>query len=258
MFESEFFGHVKGAFTGADKDRVGRVQVADGGTLFLDEIAEIPVGLQGKLLQVLQEQQFERVGENRSRKVDVRIIAATNRDLEKEIEAGRFRNDLFYRLSVFPIEVPPLRERREDVPLLATHFLKICAKKINTRPPGLTKGNIERLQAYDWPGNIRELQNVIERAVIFAQTGALSFDFLRLERSKSRGSVNLLPSTLRPDPMILTESELKQRERESIVAALAQANGKIAGPRGAAELLGMKPTTLASRIKALGLKSKPI
>ena len=257
LFESEFFGHVKGAFTGADKDRVGRVQVADGGTLFLDEIAEIPVGLQGKLLQVLQEQQFERVGENRSRKVDVRIIAATNRDLEKEIEAGRFRNDLFYRLSVFPIEIPPLRERREDVPLLAAHFLKICAKKINTRPPKLTKDNIERLEAYDWPGNIRELQNVIERATIFAQTGALSFDFLLLERSKSRGSVNLFPSTLRPDPIILTEAELKRRERESIVAALAQANGKISGPRGAAELLGMKPTTLTSRIKALGLKSKP-
>jgi transcriptional regulator with GAF, ATPase, and Fis domain len=257
LFESEFFGHVKGAFTGADKDRVGRVQVADGGTLFLDEIAEIPVGLQGKLLQVLQEQQFERVGENRSRKVDVRIIAATNRDLEKEIEAGRFRNDLFYRLSVFPIEVPPLRERREDVPLLAAHFLKICAKKVNIRPPKLTKDNIERLEACDWPGNIRELQNVIERAIIFAQTGALSFDFLRRERSKSQGSVNLF-SFLKPDPIILTESERKRRERESIVAALAQANGKIAGPRGAAELLGMKPTTLASRIKALGLKSKPI
>ena len=256
LFESEFFGHVKGAFTGADKDRVGRVQVADSGTLFLDEIAEIPVGLQAKLLQVLQEQQFERVGETRSRKVDVRIIAATNLDLEKEIEAGRFRNDLFYRLSVFPIEVPPLRERREDVPQLAAHFLKICAKKMNLHAPKLTKGNIERLQAYDWAGNIRELQNVVERAVILAQTGPLSFDFLRLERSKPRGSVDLFASTLSSDPIILTGSELKRRERESIIAALSQANGKISGPRGAAELLGMKPTTLTSRIKALGLKSK--
>jgi transcriptional regulator with GAF, ATPase, and Fis domain len=236
---------------------VGRVQVADGGTLFLDEIAEIPVGLQAKLLQVLQEQQFERVGENRSRKVDVRIIAATNRNLEKEIEAGHFRNDLFYRLSVFPIEVPPLRERREDVPLLAAHFLKMCAKKMNIQAPKLTKGSIERLQVYNWPGNVRELQNVIERGVILAQTGALSFDFLRPEVSKSAGSVDLFPSTLRPDPTILTESELKRRERESIIAALAQANGKISGPRGAAELLGMKPTTLASRIKALGLKPGP-
>jgi transcriptional regulator with GAF, ATPase, and Fis domain len=261
LFESEFFGHIKGAFTGADKDRVGRIQIADGGTLFLDEIAEIPVDLQAKLLQVLQEQRFERVGENRSRKVDVRIIAATNRDLEKEIEAGHFRSDLFYRLSVFPIEVPPLRQRREDVPLLAAHFLKQCAKKMNRPAPKLTKGNIERLQAYDWPGNVRELQNAIERAAIFAQTGALHFDFLRVDNSKSGRSISLVPSTPslpRSDPVVLTEAELKQRERESIIAALTKANGKISGPRGAAELLGMKPITLASRIKALGLKSKPV
>jgi transcriptional regulator with GAF, ATPase, and Fis domain len=257
LFESEFFGHVKGAFTGASSDRAGRVQIADGGTLFLDEIAEVPVALQAKLLQVLQDQQFERVGENRSRKVDVRIIAATNRNLEKEIEAGNFREDLFYRLSVFPIEVPPLRARREDIPLLAAHFLKMSAKKMNTRASKLTKQNVEQLQGYDWPGNIRELQNVIERAVIFAQTEALSFDFLRLDQSKSPGSGSLFPSTVKTDPPILTESELKRRERESIIAALAQANGKISGPRGAAELLGMKPTTLASRIKALGLRSKP-
>ena len=257
LFESEFFGHVKGAFTGADKDRVGRIQVADGGTLFLDEIAEIPIDLQAKLLQVLQEQLFERVGENRSRKVDVRIIAATNRDLEKEIKAGHFRNDLFYRLSVFPIEVPPLRERREDIPLLAAHFLEMCVKKMKIQTLKLTKGNIERLQAYDWPGNIRELQNAIERGAIFAQTGALHFDFLRPDDSKPRASVDLSHSTPTPprsDPVILTEAELKRRERESIIAALKQANGKISGPRGAAELLGMKPTTLASRIKALGLK----
>src|SRR5260221_2411027 len=258
LFESEFFGHVKGAFTGADKDRVGRVQVADGGTLFLDEIGEIPTGLQAKLLQVLQEQQFELVGENRTRKIDVRIVAATNRDLQEEVEAGRFRDDLFYRLSVFPIEVPPLRERREDVSLLAAHFVKTSAQRMNTQAPKLTKGNIEQLQAYDWPGNIRELQNVIERAVIFAQTGALIFDLVRLQRSTSRGSADLVAPTLRPAPTILTESELKRRERESILAALAQTNGKISGPRGAAELLGVKPTTLASRIKALGLKSKPI
>src|SRR5260221_1337747 len=258
LFESEFFGHVKGAFTGADKDRVGRVQVADGGTLFLDEIGEIPSGLQAKLLQVLQEQQFERVGENRTRKVDVRIVAATNRDLQEEVEAGRFRDDLFYRLSVFPIEVPPLRERREDVSLLAAHFVKTSAQKMNTQAPQLTKGNIERLQAYDWPGNVRELQNVVERAVIFAQTGALSFDFVRLRRSTSRGSADLVAPTLRPAPTILTDSELKRRERDSILSALAQTNGKISGPPGAAELLGMKPTTLASRINALGLKSQPI
>jgi hydrogenase-4 transcriptional activator len=257
LFESEFFGHVKGAFTGANKDRVGRVQAADGGTLFLDEIGEIPVGLQAKLLQVLQEKQFEPVGENRSRKVDVRIIAATNCDLKQQIEAGHFRVDLFYRLSVFPIEVPPLRERREDVPLLAVHFLKFYAKKMNTQAPKLTNDDIERLQAYDWPGNVRELQNVIQRAVIFAQAGELRFDFLRLERSKSDVLVDLFPSISRLDSIIWTESELKRRERESIIAALEKANGKISGPRGAAELLGMKPTTLTSRIKALGLKSDP-
>jgi transcriptional regulator with GAF, ATPase, and Fis domain len=257
LFESEFFGHVKGAFTGADKDRVGRIQVADGGTLFLDEIAEIPISLQSKLLQVLQEQQFERVGENRSRKVDVRIIAATNRDLEKEIEAGNFRNDLFYRLSVFPIEVPLLCDRREDIPLLTAHFLKMCAKKMNTQPPKLTNANIEQLQTYDWPGNVRELQNAVERAAIFAQTGALHFDFLRPSSPKPAGSVSSAPFPQKSDPVILTETELKRRERESIAAALKQANGKISGPRGAAELLGMKPTTLASRIKALGLKTKP-
>jgi transcriptional regulator with GAF, ATPase, and Fis domain len=254
LFESEFFGHIKGAFTGADKDRVGRIQVADGGTLFLDEIAEIPIGLQSKLLQVLQEQQFERVGENRSRKVDVRIIAATNRDLEKEIETGDFRNDLFYRLSVFPIEVPPLRERREDIPMLTAHFLKMCAKKMKTQPLKLTNANIERLQTYEWPGNVRELQNAVERAAIFAQTGALHFDFLRPDSPKPAGSVSSAPSPQKSDPVILTETELRRRERESIIAALKQANGKISGPRGAAELLGMKPTTLASRIKALGLK----
>jgi transcriptional regulator with GAF, ATPase, and Fis domain len=258
LFESEFFGHVKGAFTGANKDRLGRVQVADGGTLFLDEIGEIPVGLQAKLLQVLQEQQFERVGENRSRKVDVRIIAATNCDLIEEIEAGNFRNDLFYRLNVFPVEVPALRERRDDIPLLAAHFLKFCARKMNIPAPKLTMENIERLQAYDWPGNVRELQNVIERATIFAQTGELVFEFVRLERPKWRGSVDLFPSTLKPDRTIWTDSELKRCERESIIAALARANGKISGPRGAAELLGMKPTTLMSRIKALGLKSNSL
>ena len=187
------------------------------------------------------------------------VSAATNRDLEKEIEAGNSRNDLFYRLSVFPIEVPPLRERREDIPLLTAHFLKLCAKKMNTPPPKLTNANVERLQTYDWPGNIRELQNAVERAAIFAQIGSLHFDFLRPDSSKPAGSLSSAPPTPSPsrDPIILTESELKRRERESVMAALKQANGKISGPRGAAELLGMKPTTLASRIKALGLKTKP-
>ena len=176
LFESEFFGHVKGAFTGAIRDRLGRFELADGGTLFLDEAGEIPPALQAKLLRVLQEGQFERVGGERTRTVDVRVVAATNRDLKREVEAGRFRQDLFYRLSVFPIELPPLRERREDIPILAEHFLNAAAKKMNLKPGRLTKGQVARLCAGDWPGNVRELQNVIERALILCQGGPLQFD----------------------------------------------------------------------------------
>jgi transcriptional regulator with GAF, ATPase, and Fis domain len=251
LFESEFFGHVKGAFTGAIKDRIGRFELADGGTLFLDEAGEIPLSLQAKLLRVLQEHQFERVGEERTRTVNVRVVAATNRDLKQEVEAGRFRQDLFYRLSVFPIEMPPLREHREDIPILTEHFLKAAAKKMNLKPGRLTQAQVARLCAYDWPGNVRELQNVIERAVILSQGGPLQFELLPgPERI-------VLPKASRFDPgagPVLTRSELKQRERESIRAALAQTKGKVFGPGGAAELLGMKGTTLASRIKALGLK----
>src|SRR5262249_18169778 len=166
LFESEMFGHVKGAFTGAMKDRIGRFELADGGTLFLDEAGEIPPGQQAKLLRVLQEQQFERVGEERTRTVNVRIVAATKRDLPKEVEAGRFRQDLFYRLSAFPVEVPPLRQRREDIPQLAAYFLKVAARKLNLKPARLTQTLGELLSRYDWPGNVRELQNVIERAAI--------------------------------------------------------------------------------------------
>src|ERR1051325_5794206 len=173
LFESEFFGHVRGAFTGAVKDRVGRFELAHGGTLFLDEIGEVPLELQSKLLRVLQEGQFEKVGEERTRTVDVRIIAATNRDLESELKAGRFREDLYYRLSVFPIELPPLRDRTEDIPKLARHFLEQSARKLGVNMPHLTSANLTQLQSYDWPGNVRELQNVIERAVIRARNGQL-------------------------------------------------------------------------------------
>ncbi len=178
LFESEFFGHVKGAFTGAIKDRVGRFELADGGTIFLDEVGEIPLSLQAKLLRVLQEQQFERVGDERTRTVNVRVVAATNRDLKREVAAGRFREDLFYRLSVFPVELPALRERREDIPLLAEHFLKLAAKKMNVKAGRLTQGQVAKLKAYDWPGNVRELQNVIERAVILSSGGPLEFEVL--------------------------------------------------------------------------------
>jgi DNA-binding NtrC family response regulator len=176
LYESEFFGHARGAFTGACRDRIGRFEAAEGGTLFLDEIGEIPVELQSKLLRVLQEKCYERVGEDRTRHADVRIVAATNRDLKREVAAGRFREDLYYRLNVFPVKVAALRERKEDIPLLAKHFLELSVKELRCPTPRLTRAGLETLQGYDWPGNIRELRNVIERAVIFARCGALEFD----------------------------------------------------------------------------------
>ena len=173
LYESEFFGHAKGAFTGALRDRAGRFELADGGTLFLDEVGEIPLELQAKLLRVLQEGELERVGEERTRKVSVRLVAATNRDLRAEAEAGRFRQDLYYRLSVFPIALPPLRQRPEDIPLLAEHFLAAAARKLGRPKPRLTLAHVQKLQRYRWPGNIRELQHVIERAVITAEGARL-------------------------------------------------------------------------------------
>lgn len=247
LFESEFFGHVKGAFTGAMKDKPGRFELADRGTLFLDEIGEVPLAMQAKLLRVLQEQEIERVGDTRTRKVNVRIVAATNRDLKHEVQAGRFRQDLFYRLSVFPIEIPPLRERREDIASLATHFVQHAARRMNRPTPRVTHAALNQLTTHDWPGNVRELQNAVERAVILAQGGPLRFEFAPVAPSPSAP-----PKAKAVDAWkLLTRDELKQHERESIVAALKQAGGKVFGPDGAAELLGMKPTTLASRIKAL-------
>ena len=246
LFESEFFGHVKGAFTGALREKAGRFELADGGTLFLDEIGEIPFAMQAKLLRVLQEQEVERVGDTRPRKVNARIIAATNRDLRGDIEAGRFREDLFYRLNVFPIENPPLRERREDIPRLAEQFIRAAAKRLGRKPPKFTEGAARQLAGQDWPGNIRELQNAVERAVILAQNGPLIFD----APAPRTPSPRTHPT---PDVPLLTRAELKQRERESIATALAQTGGRVFGRDGAAALLGMKPTTLVSRIKALGL-----
>ncbi|HTV75988.1 MAG TPA: sigma 54-interacting transcriptional regulator, partial [Candidatus Baltobacteraceae bacterium] len=228
LYESEFFGHAKGAFTGAIKDRAGRFETAEGGTLFLDEIGEVPLDLQGKLLRALQEKSFERVGEDRTRHADVRIIAATNRDLKKEVADGRFREDLFYRLNVFPVQVAPLRERREDIPALAQHFIKLSAKELECPRPRLTRAGIVQLQNYDWPGNIRELRNVIERAVILAHGGAMAFDL-------PAGKVQ---STARPDKSrdnenagqeFLTEVEMQQHERENLLVILEKTNWKIKG-----------------------------
>jgi transcriptional regulator with GAF, ATPase, and Fis domain len=250
LFESEFFGHVRGSFTGAVRDRAGRFQLADGGTLFLDEVGEIPLELQSKLLRVLQEGEYERVGEEHTRKTNVRVIAATNRDLPREIATGRFREDLYYRLNVFPLTVPPLRERQSDIPLLADHFLRRACQRIAGTSAKLTRANVEQLLHYDWPGNIRELQNVIERALILSQGGVLQFDAM-LSSTKHRGPV---PVAAEANGEVLTRAQLKERERDNILAALAQTNWKIYGDGGAAELLGLKATTLASRMKSLQIE----
>jgi DNA-binding NtrC family response regulator len=253
LYESEFFGHARGAFTSAVKDRIGRFEAAAGGTLFLDEVGEIPLELQSKLLRVLQEKSYERVGEEKTRHADVRIVAATNRDLQKEVAAGRLREDLYYRLNVFPMKVATLRDRKEDIPLLATHFIDISVKELGCPRPRLTRAGIETLQDYDWPGNIRELRNVIERAVIFARGGALDFDV-----SGTGSSVDInsfLPLDVdQAEPEYLTESEMRRRERENLFVVLQRTGWKIKGVDGAAELLGVKPTTLISRIEKMGLK----
>ena len=252
LYESEFFGHVKGAFTGAVTDRAGRFQLADGGTLFLDEIGEIPLALQSKLLRVLQEGEFERVGDEQTRRIDVRIVAATNQDLKQEIEAKRFREDLYYRLNVFPIQIAPLRQRKEDISVLAAHFVSLSARNLNRPVPRLRQGDILQLQRYDWPGNIRELQNVIERAVITATSGRLTFDLPTDIKSTTPSAAAAPQSTA--ESVITSDDEMRRRERENILAALKQTKWKISGAGGAAELLGIKTTTLASRIKKMGIE----
>ncbi|HZM11969.1 MAG TPA: sigma 54-interacting transcriptional regulator [Candidatus Limnocylindrales bacterium] len=247
LFESEFFGHVKGSFTSAIRDRIGRFQLADGGTLFLDEVGEIPLDLQSKLLRVLQEGEFERVGDDHTRRVNVRVIAATNRDLRTESEAGRFRLDLFYRLSVFPLDLPPLRERREDIPQLAAHLVKLACVRMHAPEPRLPRRELDRLQQYDWPGNVRELQHVIERAVILSRGAPLEFQL------QDRPSANLATVVSNHSADFLTEAQWRSLERENLLKALKQAGGKVSGAGGAAELLGVNPNTLASRLRTLGI-----
>jgi transcriptional regulator with GAF, ATPase, and Fis domain len=249
LFESEFFGHVKGAFTGALRDRAGRFQLAEGGTIFLDEIGEIPLDLQGKLLRVLQEGQFERVGDDVTKAADVRVIAATNRNLKEEADAKRFRQDLFYRLSVFPIEMPPLRDRLEDVPDLAAHILDDVSRRLGKTDLKLRQADVLHLQNYTWPGNVRELQNVIERAAITAQGDRMVFDLPSGSATTPRAAAPA-PSS---DSPILRYDELRRLERDNLVKALDLTQWKVAGPGGAAELLGAKPTTLASKIKSMDI-----
>ena len=253
LFESEFFGHVKGAFTGANRDRVGRFQLADGGTIFLDEVGEIPLELQGKLLRVLQESEFERVGDDVTRSVDVRIIAATNRDLEELVMKGKFREDLFYRISVFPIEVPPLRKRGDDVIQLAQHFLEATCHDFGRKPMTLTKSQANEIRNYDWPGNVRELKNVIERAVILSQGNVLRLD-LSLPDITADSLIKSAPDESSAEPLILTERDMKELQKKNLLAALGQTNWRVSGKGGAAELLGVRPTTLSDRIRSFGLR----
>jgi transcriptional regulator with GAF, ATPase, and Fis domain len=243
LFESEFFGHAKGAFSGALRQRMGRFQLADRGTLFLDEVGEIPLDLQGKLLRVLQDGEFEPVGEDETRRVDVRIVAATNRDLKSEVDAGRFRRDLYYRLNVFPLMIPALRERPEDVAALAEAFV---ASKSNAVK--LTAKDVEILSGYEWPGNVRELEHVIERALILGGGEKLRLDLALSPGSASSGS------KAKKRTEILTDDEMRALERENVARAVEACGGRIYGTDGAAARLRMKPTTLVSRMKALGIQ----
>ena len=258
LFESELFGHMRGSFTGAFQDRAGRIETAQGGTLFLDEIGDLPLDMQTKLLRFLQEKKYERVGDDHTRRADVRVIGATNRDLTKAIAAGRFREDLYYRLQIFPIHIAPLRERQEDIPLLANHFIEISVRDLNCPKPRLTRAAVTELLNYDWPGNVRELRNVIDRAVILARGGALRFNVpirgMPVKHSPRLARQAQVQEGSEATPKLLTEVEVRALERDNLLVTLQAAHWKIGGPDGAAERLGVKPTTLLARIKKWGLK----
>jgi formate hydrogenlyase transcriptional activator len=254
LVESELFGHMKGAFTGALERRMGRFELADGGALFLDEVGELPLDTQVKLLRVLQEQEFEPVGSGRTVHVDVRIIAATNRDLQEAVNAGRFRTDLFYRLNVLPLKVPPLRERRSDIPKLVAFFLERFCKRAGKQIDGVSQETMQLLLRYAWPGNIRELQNVIERGVALAQGKVLKLgpDLLPIERQSDnlyspRNLASASNGSLEP---------LVEVEKNHIVAVLKHTNGVIEGEHGAAKILDLHPNTLRSRMKKLGISAR--
>jgi transcriptional regulator with GAF, ATPase, and Fis domain len=255
MFESEFFGHVRGAFTGAHRDRPGRFKLAERGTIFLDEVGDLPIDLQPKLLRVLQEGQYERVGDDTTHSIDVRVVAATNRDLTSDVAAGRFREDLYYRLSVFPVRVPALRDRKDDIKVLADHFVERASKELAKPRPQLTEAQIAALRTYDWPGNVRELQNVIERAVILSRGAELRLDQVLGARPNNSSQRRPTPSTTVLDE-IVPDEEWRRRERANLVKALARSEGRIYGTGGAAELLGIKPSTLQSRLRALGIRAR--
>jgi len=253
LFESEFFGHIRGSFSGAVSDRVGRFQLADKGTLFLDEITEIPLDLQSKLLRVLQEGQFERVGESKTRFIDVRVISATNRDLKKEVEDGRFREDLFYRLNVFNLNIPPLRERLVDIDLIFDYYMDLFCEKYGIPIISPSPEDRNNLKNYTWPGNVRELKNMLERAVILCRKSPQNFSRVLDELLNSIESE--YPQFTEPDKIVVTkESDLQDLNKENILKALNATNWKISGDRSAAKLLGVKENTLWKRINKLGLK----
>jgi len=258
LVESELFGHLKGAFTGALERHIGRFELADGGTIFLDEIGDLPLGTQVKLLRVLQEREFEPVGSSRPVRVDVRVIAATNRNLQESIRAGTFRSDLFYRLNVFPIDVPPLRERRSDIPQLAMFFLARFSKKLGKDIQGMPRVTVDRLISYSWPGNVRELQNVIERAVILSRSSVLEVEpdlVPVLTPADSSGICDGSSVPVQsPDQATPTLATLEELERAHIIAVLNQTGGVVEGQRGAARILGLHPNTLRHRMQKFGLK----
>jgi len=245
LLESELFGHEKGAFTGAIAQKIGRFEMADKGTLFLDEVGDIPSALQPKLLRVLQEQEFERLGSGRTHKVDVRLVAATNRDLVKMVARGQFRSDLYYRLNVFPILLPALRERQEDIPALVTHFVKLFSRRMGKQVDSIPPETMAAFQRYSWPGNIRELQNLVERAVIISRDGVLPNPL-----QKRQTSPIILSSNAQSSPSSMT---LEDSDRALIVETLEQAGWIVGGPRGAAAKLGLKRTTLLAKMRRLGI-----
>ncbi len=253
LIESEFFGHEKGAFTGATQKRDGRFTLADGGSIFLDEVGELPLDMQVKLLRVLQEGEFEPVGSSRTKKVNVRVIAATNRDLHQAVQEGKFRADLYYRLNVFPLWMPSLRERSEDIPLLAAAFVRRFSQRMGRPALSLTADDVARLKSYDWPGNVRELQNVIERAVITSSGATVNLD-RALPATEPRAQTAPGGAPRRDDDRIRTARELEDLERQNLLRALEACDWRVSGENGAARKLGMNPSTLTSRMKALGLK----
>ena len=254
LFESEFFGHVKGAFTGAHRDRVGRFALANGGTIFLDEVGEIPLEHQGKLLRVLQEKEFERVGDDTTQVVDVRVIAATNRELSQAVREGGFREDLYYRLSVFPVDVPPLRARGDDVVQIAAHLLKQISKEMGKPIRALSTEQAAQLRAYGWPGNVRELRNRLEQAVILSRDGAFDIDLPVGEPDERRAEiVSPADEEAFDGDVVYTEARMREFERTNLIRALTASDWRVSGPGGAADRLGLKPTTLNGRMKKYGI-----